>query len=231
MRDAAVRRLSDPYRRRRDTGRCPGDVLRHARRRARGPGVRARRRGPGSRSTPMALALRRARTLAVHVVHDERCGGVRRPRPRARRARRRSLLCTSGTAAANFHPAVVEAGLSDGPDDRADGRPATRAARRRRAADHRPDPPVRPVGRAGSTTPACPTPPPRATWRSLGARAFAAAAPGSRAPQPAVPRAARRRVRDRCRPAAPIATSAAAAGRDRPVATERRRPPASGARA
>ena len=59
----------------------------------------------------MALALTARDELAVHVVHDERSAafvalglgsdGV----PAA-------LLCTSGTAAANFLPAVVEAGLS-----------------------------------------------------------------------------------------------------------------------
>ena len=69
---------------------------------------------PGSRSTPMALALATRRELSVHIVHDERVAafvalgagldGV----PTA-------LLCTSGTAAANFHPAVVEAGLSEVP--------------------------------------------------------------------------------------------------------------------
>src|SRR5690606_25994359 len=47
--------------------------------------------------------------VRVHVVHDERSGaftalglGVATRRPAL-------LLCTSGTAAANFHPAVVEA--------------------------------------------------------------------------------------------------------------------------
>jgi 2-succinyl-5-enolpyruvyl-6-hydroxy-3-cyclohexene-1-carboxylate synthase len=69
---------------------------------------------PGSRSTPVALALAERDELAVHVVHDERVAafvalglgidGV----PAV-------LVCTSGTAAANFHPAVVEAGLSDVP--------------------------------------------------------------------------------------------------------------------
>ena len=92
----------------------------------------------------MALALAaRPDELAVHVVHDERAAGVRRPRPRSRRAARRVLLCTSGTAAANFHPAVVEAGLSDVPMLVRHRRPAARAARRRRAADDRPDPPLR----------------------------------------------------------------------------------------
>lgn len=67
---------------------------------------------PGSRSTPLALALAARDELALHVVHDERSAafvalglgldGV----PAV-------LLCTSGTAAVNFHPAVVEAGLSD----------------------------------------------------------------------------------------------------------------------
>ena len=69
---------------------------------------------PGSRSTPIAIALAERGELAVHVVHDERVAafvalglgldGV----PAV-------LVCTSGTAAVNFHPAVVEAGLSDVP--------------------------------------------------------------------------------------------------------------------
>ena len=77
-------------------------------------GVRHAVVAPGSRSTPMAVALATRDDLAVHVVHDERAAafvalglgldGV----PAV-------LLCTSGTAAANFHPAVVEAGLSDVP--------------------------------------------------------------------------------------------------------------------
>ena len=66
---------------------------------------------PGSRSTPMALALAGRPEVAVHVVHDERVAGFvglglgLAGRPAA-------VLCTSGTAAANLHPAVVEAGLS-----------------------------------------------------------------------------------------------------------------------
>lgn len=64
---------------------------------------------PGSRSTPLALALADSAAVRVHVVHDERSAaftalglGVATRRPAL-------LLCTSGTAAANFHPAVVEA--------------------------------------------------------------------------------------------------------------------------
>ena len=62
----------------------------------------------------MAIALATREELDVHVVHDERVAafvalglgldGV----PAV-------LLCTSGTAAVNFHPAVVEAGLSEVP--------------------------------------------------------------------------------------------------------------------
>jgi 2-succinyl-5-enolpyruvyl-6-hydroxy-3-cyclohexene-1-carboxylate synthase len=67
---------------------------------------------PGSRSTPMALAIATRPELSVHVVHDERVAafaalGLGLDGVPA------LLLCTSGTAAANFHPAVVEAGLSE----------------------------------------------------------------------------------------------------------------------
>ena len=69
---------------------------------------------PGSRSTPMALALTDRREMRVHVVHDERSAafvalGLALDGDPA------LLLCTSGTAAANFYPAVVEAGLSEVP--------------------------------------------------------------------------------------------------------------------
>jgi len=67
---------------------------------------------PGSRSTPLALALVADERLTCHTVLDERSaafvalglsvdGGVS------------LVVCTSGTAAVNLHPAVVEAGLSD----------------------------------------------------------------------------------------------------------------------
>lgn len=77
-------------------------------------GVRHAVIAPGSRSTPLAVALASRHELAIHVVHDERAaafmalgiglGGT----PAV-------LLCTSGTASVNFHPAVVEAGLSEVP--------------------------------------------------------------------------------------------------------------------
>ena len=77
-------------------------------------GVRHAVVAPGSRSTPMAVALATRTELSVHVVHDERAAafvalGLGLDSVPA------VLLCTSGTAAANFHPAVVEAGLSNVP--------------------------------------------------------------------------------------------------------------------
>jgi 2-succinyl-5-enolpyruvyl-6-hydroxy-3-cyclohexene-1-carboxylate synthase len=77
-------------------------------------GVRHAVVAPGSRSTPMALALADRDDMCVHVVHDERSaafvalGAALEGVPAL-------LLCTSGTAAANFYPAVVEAGLSEIP--------------------------------------------------------------------------------------------------------------------
>jgi 2-succinyl-5-enolpyruvyl-6-hydroxy-3-cyclohexene-1-carboxylate synthase len=75
-------------------------------------GVEAAVIAPGSRSTPMALAVADRPELAVHVVHDERAAGFV-ALGLALAGRPALLLCTSGTAAANLHPAVVEAGLSD----------------------------------------------------------------------------------------------------------------------
>ncbi|CAB4876845.1 unannotated protein [freshwater metagenome] len=71
-------------------------------------GVRHAVVAPGSRSTPMALALTDRPELTVHVVHDERAAsfvalGIGLHGVPA------ILLCTSGTAAAHFHGAVIEA--------------------------------------------------------------------------------------------------------------------------
>ncbi len=67
---------------------------------------------PGSRSTPLTLALRAAPGLRVRVLLDERAAGFF-ALGIARTSRRPVvLLATSGTAAVEFAPSVVEASLS-----------------------------------------------------------------------------------------------------------------------
>jgi 2-succinyl-5-enolpyruvyl-6-hydroxy-3-cyclohexene-1-carboxylate synthase len=77
-------------------------------------GVRSVVIAPGSRSTPLAIALAARIELSVQVVHDERVAGFV-ALGSGLSGVPAILLCTSGTAAANFLPAVVEAGLSDVP--------------------------------------------------------------------------------------------------------------------
>ncbi len=70
---------------------------------------------PGSRSTPLVMALHRFQELEKHIVLDERSAafialGIGRSSgfPAA-------LVCTSGTAVANYYPAVIEARQSQIP--------------------------------------------------------------------------------------------------------------------
>jgi len=67
---------------------------------------------PGSRSTPLAVALRREPAIEVTVVIDERSAGFMALGAAQASGRPVALLCTSGTAGANYHPAVAEADLS-----------------------------------------------------------------------------------------------------------------------
>ncbi|EUJ44005.1 2-succinyl-5-enolpyruvyl-6-hydroxy-3-cyclohexene-1-carboxylic-acid synthase [Paenilisteria rocourtiae] len=67
---------------------------------------------PGSRSTPIALLMAEHPTLKMYVDVDERSAGFFALGIAKASKRPVVLLCTSGTAAANYFPAVAEANLS-----------------------------------------------------------------------------------------------------------------------
>jgi 2-succinyl-5-enolpyruvyl-6-hydroxy-3-cyclohexene-1-carboxylate synthase len=75
-------------------------------------GVREVVIAPGSRSTPLAMSfyeLERAGRVRLHVRIDERSASFTALGLAKASGRPVAVLCTSGTAAANFHPAVIEA--------------------------------------------------------------------------------------------------------------------------
>lgn len=78
-------------------------------------GVRHAMIAPGSRSTPMAVALASHPLIRVEVFIDERVASFAALGAAAASRQPVLALCTSGTAATEFHSAVVEAHHSDVP--------------------------------------------------------------------------------------------------------------------
>lgn len=64
---------------------------------------------PGSRSTPLILALAAEPRIRMHVVLDERSGGFFALGLGVAHGRPAVVVTTSGTAASELHPAVIEA--------------------------------------------------------------------------------------------------------------------------
>ncbi|TCP29841.1 2-succinyl-5-enolpyruvyl-6-hydroxy-3-cyclohexene-1-carboxylate synthase [Scopulibacillus darangshiensis] len=67
---------------------------------------------PGSRSTPLAMLLNAHSDIRVWMNIDERSAAFFALGIAKASGRPAALLCTSGTAAANYYPAIVEAKLS-----------------------------------------------------------------------------------------------------------------------
>jgi 2-succinyl-5-enolpyruvyl-6-hydroxy-3-cyclohexene-1-carboxylate synthase len=72
-------------------------------------GVRRAVLSPGSRSTPLAVALWRQPGIEVTVILDERSAGFFALGTALATGIPAVVLCTSGSAAANLHPSIVEA--------------------------------------------------------------------------------------------------------------------------
>jgi 2-succinyl-5-enolpyruvyl-6-hydroxy-3-cyclohexene-1-carboxylate synthase len=131
---------------------------------------------PGSRSAPLALALAGDPRIRLHVHLDERSAAFFALGLAKASGRPALVLSTSGTAAAHFHPAVLEAHHSrvpllvctaDRPAElRATGAPQTTDQLRLYG----------PAVRFFADVPADGDPPARAAWRPVAARAWAEAA-------------------------------------------------------
>jgi 2-succinyl-5-enolpyruvyl-6-hydroxy-3-cyclohexene-1-carboxylate synthase len=70
---------------------------------------------PGSRSTPLALLLHRQKQITTFIEVDERSAAFFALGLSKASRKPVALLCTSGTAAANYYPAICEANASQVP--------------------------------------------------------------------------------------------------------------------
>ena len=75
-------------------------------------GLRAVCVAPGSRSTPLVLAFARQEGIVVHSHLDERSAAFFALGMALAQDAPVALLCSSGTAAANFFPAIIEANMA-----------------------------------------------------------------------------------------------------------------------
>jgi len=138
---------------------------------------------PGSRSTPMTLALGGSGGLRTHVRLDERGAGFYAVGLASAGGRPVVVCTTSGTAAAELHPAVIEADLARVPlvVCTADRPPELHHVGAPQTVDQRDlyGPALR-----WFAEPGVPTARAEGTWRPLGARALAEAACGPHGPGP-----------------------------------------------
>ncbi|HEX6417485.1 MAG TPA: 2-succinyl-5-enolpyruvyl-6-hydroxy-3-cyclohexene-1-carboxylic-acid synthase [Acidimicrobiales bacterium] len=129
---------------------------------------------PGSRSTPLVLALAAHDRVRLHVHHDERSGAFLALGMGLATGRPAVVVTTSGTAAAELHPAIVEADLAAVPllACTADRPPELRDVGAPQAIDQ-----VHLFGRAvrWHGDPGVPDAGGSARWRAFAARALAAA--------------------------------------------------------
>ncbi len=137
----------------------------------------------GSRSTPLAMAVAADPRISLCVRLDERSAGFVALGIGLATGRPAAVVTTSGTAAAELHPAVIEADLARVPllVCTADRPPELRGVAAPQTIDQ-----THLFGRAARwfADPGVPDSAASATWRSLAARSVAESVAGPRGPGP-----------------------------------------------